>query len=96
MNDPKQYEKETFIEGINGINSIIEELQKLYEKTPPTDRFARVRILSGMKRSKRELAKTLAEYDKFKKYKDKNGNKQITNLFIIVIYWPICCHIIEN
>jgi hypothetical protein len=26
MNDPKQYEKETFIDGINGINCIIKEL----------------------------------------------------------------------
>jgi hypothetical protein len=69
MNDPKQFEKERYIDSINVYNSIIEEFQKLYEQTPATDRFARARIVSGMKQSKRELAKTLAEYEMFKKYK---------------------------
>jgi hypothetical protein len=61
MNDPKQYEKERYIDSINVYNSIIEEFQKLYEKTPITDRLARDEILNGMKQSKRELAKTQAK-----------------------------------
>jgi hypothetical protein len=69
MNDPEQFEKERYIDSINVYNSILDELQKLYEQTPMTDRFARARILRGMKQSKRELAKTQAEYEIFKKYK---------------------------
>jgi hypothetical protein len=69
MNDPKQYEKETFIEGINGINSIIEELQKLYEKTPTTDHLLRAEIIKGIEHSKRDLSKIQAKYEIFKKYK---------------------------
>jgi hypothetical protein len=33
MNDPKQFEKERYINAIDVYNSIIEEFQKLYEKT---------------------------------------------------------------
>jgi hypothetical protein len=58
---------------INDYNSIIEEFQKSYEQTPVTQRYARARILSGMKKAKRELAKTLIEYDKFKKYKTRTA-----------------------
>ena len=50
------------------MNYIIKELQKLYEKAPATQRYARARIISGLKKSKRELAKTQAEYEMFKKY----------------------------
>ena len=69
MNDPEYFEKFQYIDTINDYNSIIEELQKLYEQTPVTQRYAHARILSGLNKSKRELAKTQAEYDKFKKYK---------------------------
>jgi hypothetical protein len=48
-------------------------IQKLYEQTPMTDRYARARILSGLKKSKSELAKTQAEYDKFKEYKARTA-----------------------
>ena len=48
MNDPKQYEKERFIDSINVFNSIIEEFQKMYEQTPAADRLARDEILDGM------------------------------------------------
>jgi hypothetical protein len=57
MNDAEYFEKEWYIDSINIYNTIIDELQKLYEQTPVTNRFTRVRILSGMKQSKRELAK---------------------------------------
>jgi hypothetical protein len=50
------------------MNYIIKEFQKLYEQTPATQRYARARIISGLKKSKRELAKTQAEYGMFKKY----------------------------
>jgi hypothetical protein len=69
MNDPEYFEKWRFKDTINDYNSIIEEFQKSYEQTPVTQRYARARIQSGMKQSKRELAKTLIEYDKFKQYK---------------------------
>jgi hypothetical protein len=70
MNDPEYFERWMYIEdNIDAYNSIIEEFEKLYEQTPVTQCCAHARILSGMKQSKRELAKTLAEYDKFKKYK---------------------------
>ena len=55
--DPKQYEKETFIDGINEINRIIEEFQKMYETTPATDDSLRAEILKGIEESKRTLSK---------------------------------------
>jgi hypothetical protein len=69
MNDPEYFEKRRFKDTINDYNMIIEEFQKSFEQTPVTQRYAGARILSGMKRAKRELAKTQAEYDKFKQYK---------------------------
>jgi hypothetical protein len=54
MNDPKQFEKERYIDSINVFNSIIEEFQKLYEQTPATDRLVRDEILDGIKQSKRD------------------------------------------
>jgi hypothetical protein len=71
MNDPKQFEKERYIDSINVFNSIIEQFQKLYEQTPAADRLTRAKILNGRKQSKRELAKTQAEYGIFKKYKTR-------------------------
>jgi hypothetical protein len=57
MNDPKQFEKERYIDSINVYNSIIEEFQKLYDKTPATVRLAGDEILDGMEQSERDLGK---------------------------------------
>ncbi|MFL6316740.1 MAG: hypothetical protein ACJ73C_08405, partial [Nitrososphaeraceae archaeon] len=62
MNDPEQFEKERYIDSINDYNNIIEEFQKLYEQTPASNRITSARILSGMRKSGRDLAKTQAEY----------------------------------
>jgi hypothetical protein len=69
MNDPEYFEKWRYIDSISVYNSVIEQFQKLYEQTPASDHFIRARILSGMRKSKRDLAKTQAEYEIFKKYK---------------------------
>jgi hypothetical protein len=68
-NDPNQFEKERFIDAINEYNRLIEEYLKLYDKAPTTDRFTRARIVSGIAQSKRELAKTQAKYEVFRRYK---------------------------
>jgi hypothetical protein len=73
MNDPEYFEKERFIDTINDYSNIIAEFQKLYEQIPATQRYARARIQSGMRKSKRDLAKTMAEYEMFKKYKAKTA-----------------------
>jgi hypothetical protein len=73
MNDPEYFEKFRFKDTINDYNSIIEEFAKLYEQTPVTNRFICARSLSTMKRAQRELAKTQAEYDKFKEYKARTA-----------------------
>ena len=69
MNDPEYFEKWRYIDTINDYNNLIEEFRKLYDNTPTTNHFMRARILSGLKKSKRDLAKTQAEYEMFKKYK---------------------------
>jgi hypothetical protein len=68
MNDPEYFEKWRYIDTMNDYNNLIAEFQKLYERTPTTNRFMRARILSGMRKPKRDLAKTQAEYE-IKKYK---------------------------
>jgi hypothetical protein len=73
MNDPEYFEKWRYVDTINDYKSIIEEFQKLYDQTPVTDRFMRARIQSGLKQSKRNLAKTQAEYEMFKKYKARTA-----------------------
>jgi len=73
MNDPNQWEKFRYIDAINDYNLIIEKCQKLYDDTPVTNHFIHVRSLSTMKRAQKELAKTQAEYDKFKKYKARTA-----------------------
>jgi hypothetical protein len=73
MNDPEYWEKFRYINTINDYNLVIEECQKLYDNTPMTNRFIRARSLSTMKSAQKELAKTLAEYDKFKKYKTRTA-----------------------
>jgi hypothetical protein len=73
MNDPNQFEEWRYIDNIDAYNSIIDEFEKLYEQIPATDRYAGARILSGLKKSKKELAKTQVEYDKFKKYKTRTA-----------------------
>jgi hypothetical protein len=52
---------------------IIDEFKKSYEQTPVKQRYTRARILSGMKRAKRELARTQAEYETFKQYKMRSA-----------------------
>ena len=76
MNDPNQFEKMRFIDNINVYSSVIEECQKLYDKTPASDRFIRARILSGMKKSKSDLANTQAEYEISKKYKARTATSR--------------------
>ena len=68
-----QFEKERYIDTIDAYNSIIEEFQNLYDKTPAANRSARAKILNGMKQSKTELAKTQADYEIFKKYKTRTA-----------------------
>jgi hypothetical protein len=62
-----------YIDSINVYNSVIEECQKLYDKTPASDRFTRIRSLDGIKRAQRELAKTQAEYEMSRKYKTRTA-----------------------
>jgi hypothetical protein len=66
MNDPEQFEKETFIDSINDFNRIIKELQNLYEETPTTDHLLRAEILNGIEHSKTDLSKIQAKYEIFK------------------------------
>jgi hypothetical protein len=79
MNDPNQFEKERHIDSIKVYNSIIEEFQKLYEKTPPADRIARVKILNGMKQSKNDLTK-ISSRIRDQEIQDENCNKQIRSI----------------
>ena len=69
MNDPNEWEKFRYKDTIDDYNSVIEHSQKLYDITPVTNRIMRARCLSNLKRAQKELAETLAEYDKFKQYK---------------------------
>jgi hypothetical protein len=71
MNDPEYFEKWRFKDTINDYNSIIKEFEKLYEQTPTTDRYACARIQSGLKKSRKELAKT--QYEIFEKYKARTA-----------------------
>ena len=66
MNDPEYFQRSRYIDTINDYNNLIAEFQKLYEQTPATQRYARARIQSRMKKSKRDLAKTQTEYEIFK------------------------------
>ena len=68
MNDPEQFEKEAFIDGINTMNRVINEFQKMYEGTSATDHILRMKILKGMEQSKITLSKIQADYEMFKKY----------------------------
>jgi hypothetical protein len=40
MNDPEYFEKERYIDSIKVYSSIIEEFQKMYDKTPVANRTA--------------------------------------------------------
>jgi hypothetical protein len=73
MNDPEYFEKFRYIDTINDYNLLIDECQKLYDNTSVENRFIRARSLSTMKRTQKEMAKTQAEYDKFKKYKTRTA-----------------------
>jgi hypothetical protein len=69
MNNPEQFEKETFVDRINEINFAIKEFRKLYEKAPVTDHLFRAKVIKEIERSKRTLSKILVEYEMFKKYR---------------------------
>jgi hypothetical protein len=69
MHEPNQWEKFRFRDAIYDYENIIAELEKLYEITPTSDHYMRARIQSELKEAKRELTKTMAEYDEFKEYK---------------------------
>jgi hypothetical protein len=68
MNDLKQFEKKDKTN-----TSIIKGCQKVYEEAPATDHLLRAEILELTEQSKRELAKTHAEYEIFKKYKTRTA-----------------------
>jgi hypothetical protein len=76
INDPNQWEQFRFKDTIGSYNTIITECQKLYDSTPATTKenlFIRATSLSTMKKAKRDLAKTLAEYEEFRRYKDRTA-----------------------
>ena len=73
MNDPKQFEKERFIDSINEFNRIINEFQKLYDETPSTDYLVRAEILDGIKQSKIDLSKIQVDYEMFKQFKTRTA-----------------------
>jgi hypothetical protein len=73
MNDSEYFERLRHIDTINDYNNLIEEFQKLYDNTPTTNHFMHARIVSGMRKSKRDLAKTQTEYEMFKKYKARTA-----------------------
>jgi hypothetical protein len=74
MNDPEYFEQWRFKDTIDDYNMIIAECQKLYDNNSNTeDRFIRDKSVSTIKRAQRELAKTQAEYDIFKKYKARTA-----------------------
>ena len=47
------WEKFRYLDTIRDYTMIIDEFQKSYEQTPVTQRYARARILSGMKRAEK-------------------------------------------
>lgn len=67
-NDPRQYEKEKFLDRINEIEFAIREFRKLHEKTSATDYLLRSKILKEIEYSNMTLSKIQVEYDMFKKY----------------------------
>jgi hypothetical protein len=76
INDPEYFEQWRFKDTIDEYNMIIGECQKQYDNTPATtteNLFIRATSLSTMKRAKRDLAMTLAEYDKFLEYKARTA-----------------------
>ena len=69
MNSTHEWEKFRYTDTINNYNMILEELEKHYEQTPVTQRYTRARIRNAIKRAERDLAKALADYEEFKRYK---------------------------
>jgi hypothetical protein len=70
IDDKKQYRTEAqewyfrlinnpmgYVDSINVYNSVIEECQKLYDKTPASDRFTRIRSLDGIKTRTKRISK---------------------------------------
>ena len=76
INDPKAWEQWRFKDTITDYENIIAECRKLHEQTPATTKenlFIRATSLATMKRAQRDLAKTLAEYDKHKEFKQRTA-----------------------
>ena len=76
INDPESWEKFRFKNAIYDYENIIAECRKLHEQTPATTKenlFIRATSLATMKRAQRDLAKTLAEYDKHKEFKQRTA-----------------------
>jgi hypothetical protein len=71
MNDPEYYERWFYKDAMDDYNMIIAECQKMYDMTPVPSRLVRSRLRSTIKRAERDLAKVQAEYDKFKRYKQR-------------------------
>ena len=53
--DPRQYEKETFVDRINEIHFIIKEFRKLHEKMPVTDHLLCARSLRNFQKFKSNM-----------------------------------------
>jgi hypothetical protein len=69
MNDPDFYEQWRFLDTIDEYNNLIAESQKHYEQTPLADLFMRAKFQSVIRECKKDLAKTMAQYDRFKRFK---------------------------
>jgi ElaB/YqjD/DUF883 family membrane-anchored ribosome-binding protein len=66
-------EKETFIDGINEMNHLIEELEKIRETTPATDHSLHAEIVKARKQLEETLSRFQERYETFKRYKKKTA-----------------------
>jgi predicted outer membrane protein len=71
--DPKQYEKETFVDSINTMKQLIKELEKIRKTTPATDHFLHADIVRARKQLNETLSRIQERYEIFKRYKKKNS-----------------------
>ena len=70
-NDPKRYEKEAFIDGIEQMNHLIKELEKIRKVTHATDHFLHAKIAKERKQLEETLSRLHDRYELYKTYKKK-------------------------
>ena len=76
LTDPEFFERWMYLDNIEQIQEIMEEMHKQYMQTPTLDVFNRAKIMLGLQKAEKQLRRLKKQYAEFLEYKTSTDISQ--------------------